>query len=453
MELIDNRPSEKKIFTVSELNRETKNLLSIHFATIQVQGEISNLSTPSSGHIYFTLKDPKAQIRCAMFKSQLRRVDFKPENGLQVLISAQVSLYEARGDYQLIVNKMQEAGVGDLQLAFDRLKNKLMQEGLFDQQLKKTIPEIPGKIGIITSPTGAAVHDILSVLKRRFPAIPVTIYPTAVQGESAKFDITKAIETVNQQNQDDVIILARGGGSLEDLWAFNEECVARAIVKSNIPIVTGIGHEVDFTIADFVADLRAPTPSAAAEKTVPDQQEWQALFLSIERQLHQILRRHLSQHHQSINWLNKRLQQLHPGQQLQRHAQTLDNLELRLVRAMQNRIKHQKNRLANQTTLLHSQNPAEKIIRLKQQQQFLNQRLNAAIAHKLENLHNKYISLVQTLNTVSPLATLDRGYAIVTNPVTSDVIRSSQQVSINDLVKTRLASGEIISQIKEIQHD
>jgi exodeoxyribonuclease VII large subunit len=444
---------EKKIYSVSELNRATKDLLSSHFSTIQVEGEISNLSMPSSGHIYFSLKDRKAQIRCAMFKSQQRRLKFIPTNGKCVVISAQVSLYEARGDYQLIVDRMQEAGEGDLQLAFDQLKTRLLDEGLFEQSLKQTLPEIPNHIGIITSPTGAAVHDILSVLKRRFPAIPVIIYPTAVQGQSAKFEITNAIILANQQKQVDVIILARGGGSLEDLWAFNEECVARAIVKSKIPLISAIGHEVDFTIADFVADLRAPTPSVAAENAVPNQTVWYSKFQSLENQIHQQVQRHLSSYQQSINWLNKRLQLQHPGQQCQRHAQTLDNLELRLTRAINSKIEQYKNQINNQNNALHRHNPIEKITRYKEQQLYLSNRLNSAVKHKLDTLKAKFYSVTQTLNAVSPLATLERGYAIVTDPVTSKVISSSQKLSINDMLKTRLANGQIISQIKEIHHD
>jgi len=453
MAFINTSVSETKIYSVSELNRETKTLLSNYFSYIQVKGEISNLSTPSSGHIYFTLKDQKAQIRCAMFKSQQRRLNFKPENGKQVIISAQVSLYEARGDYQLIADKMQEAGKGDLQLAFDQLKTKLLNEGLFDQALKQAIPDIPKQIGIVTSATGAAIHDILTVLNRRFPAIPVLIYPTAVQGDNSKFEISKAIEMANLQKQVDVIILTRGGGSLEDLWAFNEECVARAIVKSKIPIISAIGHEVDFTIADFVADLRSPTPSAAAENVVPDQQTWYARFQAIEHQLQQIIQRQLAQHHQSLSWLTKRLQQQHPGQQLQRHAQALDNLEIRLVRTIQSKIKHSSNQISQQNNLLQRHNPVDRIIRYKEQQQYLSNRLNMAMQHRLKTLHRKQLSLIQTLNAVSPLATLERGYAIVSESNTSKIIRSSQQLSINDKIKIRLAHGEVISQIKEINNE
>lgn len=452
MDLLEAIPG-KKIYSVSELNRETKNLLSSHFSFIQVEGEISNLSCPSSGHIYFSLKDKKAQIRCAMFKSQQRRLGFNPKNGKQVIISAQVSLYETRGDYQLIVDKMLEAGAGDLQLAFEKLKTKLLNEGLFEQNLKQPLPEIPNQIGVITSPTGAAIHDILSVLKRRFPIIPVILYPTAVQGESAKFEITQAIETANYERQVDVIIVARGGGSIEDLWAFNEECVARAIVKSEIPIICAIGHETDFTIADFVADLRAPTPSAAAENSVPDQQAWLSTFQSIENQLFQALQRRLSYFEQANTWLHKRLQQQHPGQKLQRYAQALDNLEMRLTHTIQTKIQQSKIQIENQHNQLQQNNPADRITHYKQHQKYLSARLNTAIQHKLDKLQRNYLSLVQTLNAVSPLATLERGYAIVTKLKTSKVISSSLQLSVDDKIKTRFAHGQIISQIKEINHE
>jgi len=453
MELLTSALTEKKIYSVSELNRETKDLLSSHFSFIQVEGEISNLSRPSSGHIYFSLKDKSAQIRCAMFKSQLRRLNFNPENGKKVIISAQVSLYEARGDYQLIADKMQQAGEGGLQLAFEQLKSKLFNEGLFEPGLKKQLPTLPEHIGVITSPSGAAIHDILSVLKRRFPAIPVLIYPTAVQGEAAKFEIAHAIETANQQAQVDIILLARGGGSLEDLWSFNEEMVARAIVTSKIPIISGIGHEVDFTIADFVADLRAPTPSAAAENAVPNQQSWLANFQAIERQLQQIIQRQLSQYQQSTNWLNKRLQQQHPGQQFQRHAQTLDHLEARLLGVISTKIQQQKQLIATQNNTLQRHNPANKIIHFQQQLNYLSNRLKSSIHSKLEKLKSRQTSLAHTLNAVSPLATLERGYSITSATETSKIISNSQQLSINDTIKTRFAQGHVISQIKEINHE
>jgi len=442
---------ENKIYSVSDLNRETKKLLSSHFSLIQVEGEISNLSQPSSGHIYFSLKDKKAQVRCAMFKSQLRRLLFTPENGKKVIVSAEVSLYEARGDYQLIANKMQQSGKGDLQLAFEQLKTKLFNEGLFEQSIKNPIPLLPKQIGVITSPSGAAIHDILSVLQRRFAAIPILIYPTAVQGELAKFEICKAIETANQQKQVDVILLARGGGSLEDLWSFNEESVARAILKSRIPIISGVGHEVDFTIADFVADLRAATPSAAAENTVPNQQTWLNHFQAFELQLQQQILRKLTQHQQSINWLKKRLQQQHPGQQYQRHAQTLDNLETRLQTIIQTKISQSQHLITRQSSLLQQHNPANRIIRYQEQLHYLSNRLTTSIQHKLEELNRKQANLIHTLNAVSPLATLERGYSITSQA--SSIINSSKQLSLNDTVETRFAHGSAMSKITQINHE
>jgi exodeoxyribonuclease VII large subunit len=440
-------------YTVSDLNRATKDLLSTYFSVIQVEGEISNLSTPSSGHIYFSLKDKKAQIRCAMFKSQQRRLSFQPKNGQHLILSAQVSLYEARGDYQLIVDSMQLDGEGDLQKAFEQLKTKLLNEGLFATEKKQTLPEIPEHIGIISSPSGAAVHDVLTVLKRRFPGIPIIIYPTSVQGEQAKFEICHAIETANQQKKVNLIILARGGGSLEDLWAFNEESVARAIAKSKIPIISGIGHEVDFTIADFVADLRAATPSAAAENAVPDQQSWLNQYQAFYILLQQTIQRYLATAKQSTLWLSKRLQQQHPGQQLQRYAQTLDNQELRLNRAIDNKILQQKNQLEKQNNLLQGYKPSHKIAQSQQQLHYLHTRLNATITHKLESSQNKYKVLIQTLNAISPLATIERGYAIVSATDSSEIIRSSQQLAINDSIKTRLKQGSIISQITKINDE
>ena len=444
---------EKKIYSVSELNRETKYLLSDHFSTIQVEGEMSNLSSPASGHIYFSLKDKKAQVRCAMFKSQLQRLQFKPTNGEQVVVSAQVGLYEARGDYQLIADRMKQAGEGDLQLAFDRLKAKLLNEGLFDIDIKVKTPKVPVQIAIVTSPSGAAIHDILTVLNRRLPSVPVVVYPTAVQGDAAKFEIVKAIEAANQKKQADLIILARGGGSLEDLWAFNEECVARAIVKSNIAIISAIGHEVDFTIADFVADLRAPTPSVAAEYAVPDQQVWLNQFQAFETQLHVHIKRKLAQSQQSIVWLQKRLKQQHIRQQLQRHAQGLDHLTLRLEQVMQAKIRQSQLLIDAQNNALHSHNPLNIILRYKEQQYYLNSRLNNAITGKIDRLKNKYLARVQTLHAISPLAILGRGYAIVSQTTSATGVNSVQQLSVNQTIKTRLADGEIISQIKDIQHD
>lgn len=435
------------IYTVSQLNREAKRLLANHFMTLQVAGEISNLSQPSSGHIYFSLKDAQAQIRCAMFKGQQQRLRFKPANGNQVVLTAQVSLYEPRGDYQLVVEHMEEAGDGALRQAFERLKLKLLQEGLFEPERKQPLPLIPSQIGVITSPSGAAIHDILTVLKRRFPAIPVLIYPVAVQGEAAKFEIAQALTTANQQQLVDVLILGRGGGSLEDLWAFNEEIVARAIAASQIPVISAVGHEVDVSIADFVADYRAATPSAAAEAAVPHQDEWLNAFSSAERQLSQLILNQLKRHQHQLNWLDKALQQQHPGQKLQRNAQRLDELEQRIQQTIQHKLHDLSQQLAIRTHQLKQWQPSTAIGRHQQQLNFYSQRLQRAMLLKLARLHSQQAALSQTLNAISPLATLDRGYAIVQRQHNGQVVKSIKQLAVDDVLETRIAEGRVVSKI------
>ncbi len=418
--------------------------------TVRVEGEVSNFSAPSSGHWYFTLKDAQAQIRCAMFRGQQNRLGFRPANGDLVVVNAQVSLYEPRGDYQLVVETMEQAGDGALRQAFERLKIKLLNEGLFDEHRKQTIPTLPSQIGIITSPTGAAVHDILTVLKRRFPAIPVLIYPVAVQGDNAKFEISAALEKANQQALVDVIILARGGGSLEDLWAFNEEIVARAIATSKIPVISGVGHEVDFSIADFVADLRAPTPSAAAEHAVPHQNEWLSAFKYFENQLLNTLRRKLTQQQQRLTWLSKSLQLQHPGEKLQRNAQRLDELEQRLNKSIHQTLAHLQQRLAMKSQKLQQFQPTVQILYHQQQLTYCQQRLERAMQLKLLALKQRQAGISQTLQAVSPLATLERGYAIVQEHQSQRIVKSVTQMAENDLLDIRLSNGRIVSLIKNI---
>lgn len=444
---------QRNIITVTQLNRETSQLLAEHFLSVLVEGELSNLSTPSSGHIYFSLKDANAQVRCAMFRTQQRRLAFKPENGKQVIVKAQVSLYEPRGDYQLIVEHIEEAGDGALRRAFDALKLKLSEQGLFDAAHKQSLPMLPRAIGVITSPSGAAIRDILTVLRRRFAAIPVIVYPVAVQGDNAKHEIAKAIATANQHNQCDVIILGRGGGSLEDLWAFNEELVARAIYDSQIPIISAVGHETDFTIADFVADLRAATPSAAAEHASPDQQQWLSRFMYLESRLHQQLQRKLNQKQQTLDWLSQRLQQQHPGQKLAGNARRMNELEIRLKLAMRTRLRHMTSLVGAKTAKLWQHNPALTISSHKQRQDYLSKRLIAATAHKLEQLNQRLLNSSQTLHAVSPLATLNRGYAMAIKPSTGEIIHSTEQLKLGDMVETRLAQGRFTSQIKDINRD
>lgn len=444
---------QRKIYTVTQLNRETSQLLGDHFLSVLVEGEISNLSTPASGHVYFSLKDANAQIRCALFKNHQRKFGFKPENGKQVIVKAQVSLYEPRGDYQLIVEQIEEAGDGALRRAFDALKLKLLTEGLFDSANKQSLPVLPKTVGIITSPSGAAIRDILTVLRRRFAAVPAILYPAAVQGDNAKHEIAKAIATANRQALCDVIILGRGGGSLEDLWAFNEEIVARAIFASGIPIITGIGHETDFTIADFVADLRAPTPSAAAEHAVPDQQAWLSQFIYLESRLHQLLQRKLNQARQTLDWTGGRLRQQHPGQKLARSMRRMDELESRLHQAMRARLRQQASLLEAKTAKLWRHSPSITINSHQQRQLYLSKRLADAIRHRLEQLDQRLLNASQTLNAVSPLATLNRGYAMAIHLPSGQIIRSADQLKAGDMIRTRLAQGQFTSQIKTIDRD
>ncbi|MGR8932286.1 MAG: exodeoxyribonuclease VII large subunit [Gammaproteobacteria bacterium] len=442
--------STQTVYSVSQLNREAKRLLAQHFLTVKVEGEISNFSSPSSGHWYFTLKDALAQVRCAMFRGQQSRLGFRPNNGDLVVIEAQVSLYEPRGEYQLVVERMEQAGDGALRQAFEQLKLKLLNEGLFDESRKTPIPLIPKQIGVVSSPSGAAIHDILTVLRRRFPAVPVLLYPVAVQGESAKFEISRALAMANQRDEADVLILARGGGSLEDLWAFNEEIVARAISASRIPVISGVGHEIDFTIADFVADLRAPTPSAAAEYAVPDQNEWLSGFRYMETQLIEKHRRRLAEQQQRLTWLSKSLHRQHPGERLQRNAQRLDELEQRLNKSIQQTLRHGTQRLALNSQKLKQVQPNAKISLYNQQLYYFKQRLQRIMQLKLSTLNQRQIAISQTLHAVSPLATLDRGYAIVRRGDNGQVIKSVKDVVENELIDTRLAEGRIISQIKKI---
>ena len=363
---------------------------------------MSNLARPSSGHVYFTLKDSEAQVRCAFFKLNRRHIDFNLENGQQVMVYATVSLYEGRGDYQLIVKNMQLAGNGALQLAFEKLKVKLNAEGLFDVRYKQAIPKQPTCIGVITSSSGAALRDILKVLRRRSPQTHVIIYPSLVQGAEAAAQLVAAIQTANQRNECDLLIVARGGGSLENLWPFNEERVARALFASKLPIVTGIGHEVDVTIADFIADQRAATPSAAAEFVSSDQHELLAELKHLKQHLSRLMNNYIQYLKQQLNHFQKQLR--HPRDKLREQAQTIDRLEQQLT--------------------LHMQ-------------------------HKLVYAHNQLQTLAAKLNALSPLATLQRGYAIVTNQQ-HHAIDSISKIKTGDQLTTQLNDGSFTSTVSTI---
>lgn len=437
----------RTLYTVTELNGSVRLLLSSHFGTIWVEGEISNLAQPSSGHLYFTLKDQDAQVRCALFRGSARFLAFRPANGMKVVARAQVGLYEPRGEYQLTVDYMEEGGEGDLRRAFEALKAKLAEEGLFDLERKEPIPVPPHCLGVITSPTGAAVRDVLTVLKRRFPALPVIIFPAKVQGNEAKFEIARALELAGRSGLCNALLLVRGGGSLEDLWAFNEEIVARAIADCPLPVVTGVGHETDFTIADLVADLRAPTPSAAALAVSPDGGEWLVRVLRLEARLLQQFKALLARQAQTLDYLNKRLQQSHPQKQIQRRAQRLDELELRLNRAALAACASREARLQTLAARLRGHHPARRIELLGARQGELARRLFAALERLLDSRRRSVQVACGKLNAISPLATLERGYAIASRERDGQILRDSGEVEAGEAVEIRLAQGGLRAKV------
>ena len=439
----------RTVYTVTELNGSVRLLLSSHFGIIWVEGEISNLAQPSSGHLYFTLKDQDAQVRCALFRGPARGLGFKPANGMRVLARAQVSLYEPRGEYQLIVDYLEEAGDGALRRAFEALKTKLSTEGLLDAERKKTIPVPPTCLGVITSPTGAAVRDIVTVLKRRFPALPVILFPVRVQGIEAKHDIVRAIALADRLQCCDALILARGGGSLEDLWAFNEEIVARAMAACSIPIVSGVGHETDLTIADLVADLRASTPSAAAEAVSPDGGEWLARFIRLEGRLRHQMRIRLKHEEELLAHVLKRLQQAHPERQMQRNAQRLDELELRLNRAVLANLGKRDAKVQTLRAKLDNQHPAQRIKLLETRQGALSRRLAVAMTSLLERRRQTIKASGEKLHAVSPLATLERGYAIASRSRDGKILRTINDAIISESLEIRLTDGVLIGQVMD----
>jgi len=436
---MNSNPGDRQIFSVSELNRSVRHLLETQLPMLWVEGEISNFARPASGHWYLTLKDGQAQVRCAMFRNSNMRVNFKPGNGTQVLVRGRVGLYEGRGDYQLIIEHMEEAGFGALQRQFDELKQKLAGEGLFEPAHKQPMPESVSHIGVITSPTGAAVKDILSVLNRRFPSIKASIFPTAVQGEQAAGQIVEAITTA-QKSHCDVLIVGRGGGSLEDLWPFNEESVARAIFASEIPIISAVGHEVDFSIADFVADLRAATPSAAAELISPDGEDMLNQFEGFELLLAEAMARKTYMLNQQVSNLHKRLQ--HPGRKLQEQAQHLDHLDIRLRRAVNSKLQQQRFRMDSLQGKLSRVHPADAIINRQQLVAGYIKQISRAVVQQLEVKKSKTAQAMHLLDTVSPLKTLGRGYSIIRDKQGA-VVKTVDGISAGDNLKSQMADGEI----------
>lgn len=444
-------PDPAEVWTVSRLNREARFALEQGFPPLWIEGEISNLARPASGHLYFSLKDDKAQVRCAMFRPQQRKLRFRPENGEKVLVRARVGLYETRGEFQLKAEAMEPAGVGALQRAFEELKQRLAKEGLFDEALKRPLPPFPRRIGVITSPTGAAVRDIVSTLRRRYPLAGVIVYPVPVQGESAAERIADMLALAGRRAECEVLILARGGGSLEDLWSFNEETVARALRDCPLPVVSGVGHEVDFTIADFAADYRAPTPTGAAEAVSPDSLEWRQWLNQREHRLRRAMRQTLAQARDRHAAVTRRLQLRHPGQQLQQQGQRLDELELRARRSFRQRLLASERQLAHLAGRLRAANPAARVTRARETLAGLARRLHREMHQRIRVDRQRLETTARTLNTVSPLATLDRGYAIVENR-DGRIIRDAASVMAGDEIRARLGRGRLTAHVIHVEN-
>jgi exodeoxyribonuclease VII large subunit len=444
-----NSPPPREIFTVSRLNREARVLLERGLGSLWLEGEISNLSRPSSGHWYFSLKDETAQVRCAMFRQRNYLVRFPLRDGSHVLARGRVSLYEARGEFQVVIDHLEEAGEGALRRRFEELKQRLGAEGLFEARHKQPLPRLPRRVGLITSPTGAALRDILHILARRFPSIPVLVYPVAVQGDAAPRDIVEALRLAGTRRDCDVLIVARGGGSLEDLWAFNDEAVARAIFACPIPVVSGVGHETDFTIADLVADERAPTPSGAAERVVPDRAEWLRAFAVSAQRLRQSTRRRLNDLRLQLQVREQRLARVHPGVRLRQHAQRLDELEERLKRAAGRRLERDGARFAAVNALLLRASPAIRVEAQRIRLVAATRALASGARSTLVSAQRRFQLAARTLDAVSPLATLDRGYAIVTDAA-GHVLQDVENLTPGDRVAGRIARGRFTATIVEV---
>ncbi len=443
-------PSDRHIYTVSGLNQAARALLEGEFPLLWVEGEVSNLSRPSSGHLYFSLKDARAQIRCALFQNRALLFRDGPRNGQQVLARGRISLYEARGDFQLIVDYLEEAGAGALRQAYDALRLRLEREGWFAPERKQTLPRFPERIGVITSPTGAALHDVLSVLRRRCPHLPVLVYPTPVQGEGAADRIAETIRLAARRQDCDVLLLVRGGGSLEDLWAFNEEKVARAIFDCSIPLVAGIGHETDVTIADFAADLRAATPTAAAELASPDRLEWLRRVRLLDERLAGAWRRRLTDQRQRLDASTRRLDRAQPRHRLRDRAQRLDDLDQRLRRALRNRLDQARLRLMGFAKPLDARTPIIRLRVARQRLGELDQRLREAMGRRLLAPSQQLNNLRETLHALSPLATLQRGYAIARRRPDGAILRRASDASVGETVEVLLGQGRLDCEIKAV---
>ncbi|MSN27197.1 MAG: exodeoxyribonuclease VII large subunit [Geobacter sp.] len=441
--------SEKTILTVSRLTSLLRGVLEENFEQLWVQGEVSNLSLPSSGHCYFTLKDSGAQLRCVMFKSSVKNLKFRPADGMALIVRGHISVYDQRGEYQLICEYMEPAGVGALQTAFVQLKEKLAGEGLFAEEHKRDLPRFPHRVGVVTSPTGAAIHDILNVLKRRFASLEVQLYPVRVQGEGSALEIARAIDDMNRMAEVDVLIVGRGGGSLEDLWAFNEEVVARAVYRSKIPIISAVGHETDWSICDFAADLRAPTPSAAAEMVIATADELRGKVEALSRQLTRLVESRLATLDAAVVALRRAL---HDPRTLLGHlAQRMDDLNDRLDMALSNSVKRRQEHYNNLENSLQYLNPASRIKSLGQRVGLLSAQAESLIKRRIDQDKQSFVDNAARLEVLSPLKTLARGYAIASRADNGRVVTDAAELCVGESLLVTLHHGRANCRIESLE--
>ena len=444
--------NQEHIYSISELNDEVASTLTEAFGVIWVEGEISNLMRSAAGHVYFSLKDESASVRCAMFRMQNQSLDFELRDGMQILARAKVGLYKQRGEFQLIVEYAEESGEGLLRQRFELLKQTLQKEGLFDEFHKKPLPKMPKTIGLVTSPKGAAVQDIIKTIKRRYPIVRVIVYPTLVQGNEATKKIASAIDIANQRDECDVIIIARGGGSLEDLWCFNEELVARSIFHSKIPIISGIGHETDFTITDLVADLRAATPTAAAEIALPTTSEIVDRLNRYIFDITQLIDYKVNHFRHQLKSASLRMQASHPQSKLQFNMQKLDLINEKMQKLPMMQVSDLKNIFKISFSKLLASNPKINIEAERQNLEMKNMALSNAIIGLIESKRNRFSVMTAQLEGASPLQSLSRGYALVTNEDDRN-IKSVKKIKIGASVKTKLADGSFVSRVEKIDSD
>ena len=439
-----NRPH---IYTVSQLTQEVKGLLDEYFVDIWVEGEVSNVRVPPSGHIYFTLKDQWSQMRAIIFKQQARYLRFAPEDGLHIICRGRVSLYERRGEYQLILDYMEPKGVGALQIAFEQLKYRLETEGLFDEERKRSLPLVPRRIGIVTSPSGAAIRDMLQIIHRRFPNVEILICPVRVQGVESPLEIVQAVRDLNAVGEVEVIIVGRGGGSLEDLWAFNDERVARAIYESRIPIISAVGHETDFTIADFVADMRAPTPSAAAELVVREKAELVRSIQSLNLRMEGCMRQHLGFLTGRVDQARRGL--IDPRKRVERFGERLNELSRRLTSNGHRLVMESQSRINTLGEKLLYRNPRERTEGFGLRVSQLTKELSGAIQMGIGEKENQVGRLISNLDNLSPLAILKRGYSITRKYPSNEILKDAQAVERGERVKVKFYRGEILCEVEE----